>query len=84
MGMVKDVLIKEREFMFPHGFVNLENIIVVFFENDILTTLNGPFSTTSNALIYCMDEKMNDLRKYDHVASIMSSTCKINHCDLVM
>ena len=57
-GMVEDVLIKVREFIFSVDFVVLETEDVVSLENKIPEVLSKPFLATSNALINCREGKM--------------------------
>ena len=58
IGMVKDVLIKVGEFLFPMDFVVLKTEGVLCIENEIPVILARPFLATLNALINCRDGKL--------------------------
>jgi len=57
-GMVEDVLIKVRKFIFLVDFVILETEVVMNPKNEIPVILGRPFFATSNALINYRDRKM--------------------------
>jgi len=57
IGMVEDVLIKVREFIFLVNCVVLYTEVVVGLQNEILIILDQPFLVISNAFINCRDGK---------------------------
>jgi len=57
-GMVEDVLIKVREFIFPADFAVRETEGVMNTENEILIILGRPYLATSNALTNSRDGKL--------------------------
>ena len=57
-GIVEDVLIKAREFVFPVDFIVLETQAVVDIKGHIPVILGRPFLATSNALINCRNGLM--------------------------